>query len=64
MITTDEGRKIERVERKAPNNPLILYPMKVAVIKIGPGVIWPIAMESINSLSVSHPNWSTMILSR
>ena len=39
MITTDDGRKIERVERKAPTNPLILYPMKVAVIKIGPGVI-------------------------
>ena len=35
-MTTDDGRKIDSVDKKAPNNPLILYPIKVAVIKIGP----------------------------
>ena len=49
MITTDDGRKIEMVAINAPKIPLIitfppniypnLYPINVAVIKIGPGVI-------------------------
>ena len=39
MIITEEGRNIEIVAIKAPNMPFILYPIKVAVIKIGPGVI-------------------------
>ena len=48
MITTEEGRKIEIVAINAPKTPLVivllskypnLYPINVAVISMGPGVI-------------------------
>ena len=32
-----------------------LYQIKIVVNKIGPGVIWPIIIPSINSLFVNHP---------
>jgi hypothetical protein len=50
-----EGRKIPSVASRAPGNPPSRYPIKVAVVKTGPGVTCPIAMESINYWSVSQP---------
>ena len=43
-----EGAKMPRVESKAPGTPARIYPMKVAVVKTGPGVTCPIAMASIS----------------
>ena len=41
--------KIAIVEQSAPQNPATLYPINVALIKIGPGVTCPRAMPSVNS---------------
>ena len=50
---------IANVASNAPVIPATLYPMKVAVINIGPGVICPIAIPSANSAEVSQFKFST-----
>lgn len=50
-----DGRKIPAVAAIAPQNPESWYPMKVEVDNTGPGVNWPTAMASINSVRVSQP---------
>ena len=42
------GRKIPMVATTAPAAPPSRYPMKVAVVKTGPGVAWPTATASSN----------------
>src|SRR5581483_105185 len=50
-----EGRKMPRVARSPPETPPRRYPMKVAVVRTGPGVIWPMAIASNSCWSVSQP---------
>jgi hypothetical protein len=52
---TKEGRNMPSVARNAPDAPPRMNPIKVAVVKTGPGVTWPIATASINCWSVSQP---------
>ena len=61
IITNPGGRNIATVAFKAPQKPASLKPMNVALMKIGPGVICPMAIASVNSLAVSHFNESTII---
>ncbi len=49
-----EVKKTPRVAMKAPRTLDTLYPTKVAVIRMGPGVTWPSAMPSKNSFVLSH----------
>ena len=56
---TKEGRKIPSVASSAPGIPPSKYPMKVAAVNSGPGVIWPMATASINCWSVSQPRRRT-----
>ena len=50
------GRKMPTVDSRAPGSPAILYPMKAALMRIGPGVNCPIAMPSANSCVLSQPS--------
>ncbi len=54
-VITKAGRKIATVATTAPGTPRSRYPMKVAVVNSGPGVIWPMATASRICPSVSHP---------
>jgi hypothetical protein len=56
---TNAGRKMPNVAAIAPGVPAIRYPMKVAVVKTGPGVTWPTATASSSCASVSHPSRCT-----
>ena len=49
-VITNDGENMANVANVAPNKPPILYPIKVAVIKNGPGVICPNAIPSTNWL--------------
>lgn len=55
VMIINEGRTIPRVEKKAPKNPLTLYPINVAqLIEIGPGVHSEIEnMSIISSLVIN-----------
>ncbi len=46
----NEGRKMPTVAAMAPGSPAICQPINVAAEKTGPGVNWPTAIASINSL--------------
>ena len=58
-VKTIGGVNMAMVANNAPMIPATLYPMKVAVMNIGPGVICPIAIPSANSAEVSQPKFST-----
>jgi len=57
-----DGPKMARVDKNAPDIPPILYPINVALTNIGPGVICPSVMASINSVEFNQWYFSTMIL--
>ncbi len=61
IISNPGGKNIASVAFSAPQKPASLYPMKVALIRIGPGVICPKAIASANSLVVSHFEEPTII---
>ena len=42
----NEGRNTATVAMNAPGTPAMTYPTKVAVLRSGPGVNWPIAIAS------------------
>ena len=53
-ITPPGGKKIATVATNAPQKPAIRKPINAALMKMGPGVICPIAIASANSLTVSQ----------
>lgn len=54
-----EGRKMAMVATTAPGTPARTQPMKVAVVKTGPGVNWPMATASRSWSWVRTPSCST-----
>ncbi len=56
---TNAGRKIPIVATSAPVGPPRMYPMKVALVKSGPGVICPTAIASRSCASLSQCQRST-----
>jgi GDP-D-mannose dehydratase len=54
-VIRNEGRKAATVAAIAPIQPATLYPMKVAVMRTGPGVIWPKTTLSAKAWRVSQP---------